>query len=108
MKKRKRAGCGIGADRAPGRFWRESGDCRVHERGTPRRKSVSLLAADGEWDARNKLTPRLDKPWQKIADSLLRVGPWRRESLIWSDTGLCFPNKLFIFVYGRIVSKKSR
>ena len=69
MKKRKRACRGIGADRAPGRFWRESGDCRVHERSTPRRKNVSLLAADGEWDARNKL---------------------------------------FIFVYGRIVSKKSR
>ena len=69
MKKRKRAGCGIGADRAPGRFWRENGECRVYGRGAPRRKSVGLLAADGEWDARNKL---------------------------------------FIFVYGRIVSKKSR
>ena len=58
MKKRKRAGCGIGADRAPGRFWRENGECRVYGRGAPRRKSVGLLAADGEWDARNKLTPR--------------------------------------------------
>ena len=26
--------------------------------GTPRRKSVSLLVADGEWDAKSLLTPR--------------------------------------------------
>ena len=84
MKKRKRACCGIGADRAPGRFWRENGECRVYGRGAPRRKSVGLLAADGEWDARMKHTPRPAKVMVGKTDGECRVherGAPRRKSV---------------------------
>ena len=66
FKEPKQAGCGRGVGRekeahsppglANGR--KTGGECRVYERGIPRRKSQSKLAADGEWDARRKHTPR--------------------------------------------------
>ena len=42
-----------------------SGESRVHGRGTPRRKNVSLLVADGEWDARRKLISRPENETSK-------------------------------------------
>ena len=45
------------------------GECHVHGRGAPRRKSISMEVAGGEWDALSKFTPRLAKPVTKTCKS---------------------------------------
>ena len=62
------------------------GECHVYGRGAPRRRSVSLLAAGGEWDARIKLIPRpaTGRTTKAEISHVVRL------------------------IYGRIVSKKPR
>ena len=58
-------GRGVGCEKqaypppGPGRGGKNGGECRVPGRGTPRRKNEASLVADGEWDAKKKLIPRL-------------------------------------------------